>query len=182
MRLASVLLACCAMAACTSEPIAAPVTASSLPAALPVQTAQATNVQAGCPTKAAATIPVQLPQPGFLPPPTPGAKVAVPQRLHGSEPDYPAASKSCREEGKVAITYCVTIEGRLENVQVVTSSGFARLDNSILAWAARDRHTPGMIDGRPRRYCGLLFEHEFEIADKPQEHAGGASSNPVSGG
>lgn len=177
MRLASVFLTCCAVAACTSEPIAAPVGSSAQPA----KPVQAASGQAACPTKAGATISVQLPQPGFLPPPSAGAKVAVPQRLHGPEPDYPAASKSCREEGKVAISYCVTAEGRIENVQVVTSSGFARLDNSVLAWAARDRHAPGTIDGQPRRYCGLLFEHEFEIADKPQEHAGASSGSAFGG-
>lgn len=180
MRLASVLLACVGTAACTSEPMP--------PAAAPEPPMQVAHVdpiqtQGACPTKTVASIAIQPPQAGFLPPPPSGATVALPQRLRGDEPDYPTASRRCREEGKVAITYCVTAEGRLENVQVVSSSGFARLDNSILAWAARDRHTPGMINGQPRRYCGLKFEHEFEIADQPAEHAGeGALSNAAFGG
>ena len=69
----------------------------------------------------------------------------------------------CREQGKVTITYCVTAEGEVENVQVIISSGFARLDNALLAWAPRDRHTAGTVNGRPSLYCGLHEEHEFEI-------------------
>jgi hypothetical protein len=50
-------------------------------------------------------------------------------------------------------------------VQVVISSGFARLDNAVLAWATRDRHTPGTVNGRPRLYCGLKMEQEFELPE-----------------
>jgi len=169
MKLASGLLGCVGLIACSSEP-APPAAPASTIAAPPA--AAAASSEPGCPNKAAFPVNTQLPQAGFLPPPPSGATVALPQHLRGGEPDYPSASRRCREEGKVAITYCVAADGRVENLQVVTSSGFARLDNSVLVWATRDRHTPGTINGQARRYCGLHFEHEFEIDAVPAEHAG----------
>jgi protein TonB len=170
MRLASGLLGCLALAACSSDPAPSPALAIAAP---PAAVAPANTGEPGCPVKAAFPVTTQLPEAGFLPPPPSGSTVALPQHLRAGEPDYPSASRRCREEGKVAITYCVGADGRVENVQVVTSSGFARLDNSVLLWASRDRHTAGTINGKPSRYCGLHFEHEFAIDAAPAEHAGG---------
>jgi TonB family protein len=106
-----------------------------------------------------------MPTPSFIPAAPSGATVVTPRRLLAAEPAWPAASTRCREQGKVTITYCVSATGEVENVLVVISSGYARLDNAVLAWAARDRHTPGTVNGRPRLYCGMQMEQEFDLPE-----------------
>jgi periplasmic protein TonB len=146
-------------------------TADAPPAATPALAAETASVASSCPARAGTDMHTALPAPHFLPAPAAGAAVRLPARLRSNTPAYPSGSIPCHEEGKVTITYCVTIEGAVENVQVVVSSGFARLDNAMLAWAATDRHRPGTVDGQPRRYCGLTIEQEFEIGMEPPEHA-----------
>lgn len=118
-----------------------------------------------CPAKTETLYVPPMPQPGFVPAPARGATVVAPRRLHAASPAYSSASQRCREQGKVTITYCVSAEGDVENVQVLISSGYARLDNAVLAWAARDRHTAGMVNGRARLYCGLVAEQEFNLPE-----------------
>ncbi len=145
-----------ALAACsTPVPVAAAAPASAAVAAA----APASS----CPTKTQTLYQAPLPTPGFVPAPPRGAAVVQPKRLLGVAPAYPSASFRCRERGKVVITYCVSPEGKVENVLVISSSGFARLDNAVLAWADRDRHTPGTVNGKPSLFCGLHAEHEFTI-------------------
>jgi protein TonB len=117
---------------------------------------------AACPQKTSILYRPELPEPGFVPAAPRGAAVVAPQRIHSADPAYPSASRRCHEEGKVVITYCVSAEGRMDNVQVVVSSGYARLDNAILAWASRETHSPGTVNGRPRHFCGLSLEQEFD--------------------
>ncbi len=61
----------------------------------------------------------------------------------------------------MTVSYCVSPDGAVENAQVLVSSGYARLDNAVLAWATRERHTAGTVNGRARLYCGLVAEEEF---------------------
>jgi periplasmic protein TonB len=114
-----------------------------------------------------------LPAPHFLPAAPSGAALVLPARLRANTPPYPSASMRCHEEGKVTITYCVKVDGSVENVQVVVSSGFARLDNAVLGWASTDRHRPGTVNGQPRRYCGLTIDQEFELQAEPVDQAAG---------
>jgi periplasmic protein TonB len=121
---------------------------------------------AACPGRTDVLYRPQVPQAGFVPAAPSGAAVVAPQRIHAADPAYPTASRRCREEGKVVITYCISTEGKMDNVQVIVSSGFARLDNAILSWAARETHTPGTVNGRPRRFCGLSLEQEFDYMEE----------------
>jgi TonB family protein len=162
IALSGIAFLACGLAACTAD--APPATT----AALQTETATA---PAACPARAGTDMHTALPAPHFLPAPTTTAALRLPARLRSNTPAYPSASIPCHEEGRVMITYCVTTEGVVENVQVVVSSGFARLDNAMLAWAATDRHRPGTVDGQPRRYCGLTLEQEFEIGAAPSEQA-----------
>jgi periplasmic protein TonB len=165
-------IACAGLAACATPAPAVEEAASPAPAAL------ASSAPNACPAKTETLYSPQLPSPGFVPAPPRGAKVATPQRLHSAEPAYPVASQRCHEEGKVAISYCVSAEGRVENVQVVRSSGFARLDNAVLLWASRETHTPGAVNGRGHRYCGLSLEEAFDYKD---EAGGEARAVPPAG-
>jgi protein TonB len=115
-----------------------------------------------CPQKTDVLYKPEVPEAGFVPAAPRGATAVKPQRIHSADPAYPSASRRCHEEGKVVITYCVSAQGKMDNVQVIVSSGYARLDNATLAWAAREAHTPGAVNGLARRYCGLSLEQEFE--------------------
>jgi periplasmic protein TonB len=140
-------------------------------AAPPLQPIAAVLSDAGpqpsaCPSPTSVLYKPQVPEPGFVPAAPRGATVVRPQRIHSADPAYPTASRRCHEEGKVVITYCISTEGKMDNVQVIISSGFARLDNAILVWAARENHTPGTVNGRPRRFCGLSLEQEFDYMEE----------------
>jgi TonB family protein len=162
MKRAGFVLACLAVACATPNGDAPSVPAASTPSA------NVSSVSAGpaaCPARTETLYVPQMPEPGFIPAAPRGANVVAPKRLLAAEPEWPAASTRCREQGKVTITYCVSATGAVENVQVVISSGFARLDNAVLAWATRDRHTPGTVNGRARLYCGMKMEQEFDLPE-----------------
>jgi periplasmic protein TonB len=163
MKLASALCVCLVLAGCAGDKVA-----STAPSA--VGGAQPA-ARGACPAAALIDVKVQLPAPGFVPAPPRGTTLLLPQRLRGDAAQYPSASLPCREQGKVGVTFCVNAEGRVDNAQIVSSSGFARLDNAVLAWLQGDRYTPGTINGAARRYCGLHIEREFELEREQPEHA-----------
>lgn len=162
MKLASALGVCLVVASCADKP------APTAPA--PIIVAQAASPSA-CPAAARVGIKVELPAPGFVPAPPRGASQLLPQRLRPDIAQYPSASLPCREQGKVGVTFCVNAQGRVDNAQIVSSSGYARLDNAVLVWLQGDRYTPGAIDGAAHRYCGLHLEREFEVVREQPEHA-----------
>jgi len=160
MKRASLVLACLAVVSC-----ATPNEGASPPAISTASAAIASRSPAACPAPTETLYVPQMPTPGFVPAAPSGATVVAPRRLLAAEPAWPAASTRCREQGKVTITYCVSATGEVENVLVVISSGYARLDNAVLAWATRDRHTPGTVNGRPRLYCGMQMEQELDLPE-----------------
>jgi protein TonB len=166
MKRAALLLACFSLHAC-STPTASPKASIDDAAPKPLS----------CPTRVGTDMHTQLPEPHFLPAAPAGAALVLPARLRDNSPVYPSASRHCREEGKVMITYCVATDGLVENVQVVVSSGYARLDNAVLGWAATDRHRPGTVNGQPRRYCGLTIERLFEHEIDPANESAGLSAS-----
>src|SRR5690242_15891318 len=106
-----VLLFACIGAACaTPADVAAPAAPQPVAAAM----TEAGVRPAACPTRTDVLYRPQVPQAGFVPAAPSGAAVAAPQRIHAADPAYPAASRRCREEGKVVITYCISAEGRMD--------------------------------------------------------------------
>jgi TonB family protein len=63
---------------------------------------------------------------------------------------YPPGAVRRGEEGAVAIEYVVDASGKLKDVAVVSSSGFADLDNATLKYAMRVRATTSCPDQRYR--------------------------------
>ena len=165
MKRVSLVLACLGLVSCaTPNEGAPPVTA-----AAPVATA-ASSQPASCPAPTQTLYVPPRPQPGFVPAPAGGARVVAPRRLLAALPVWPSASRDCDERGTVTVSYCVSADGEVENAQVLVSSGYARLDNAVLAWVSRDRHTAGTVNGRPRRYCGMVAEQSREAqaaTDRP---------------
>jgi protein TonB len=163
MKLASALCVCLVLASCAADKPA--------PAAPPLLEVVQPAARGACPAAARLDIEVQLPAPGFVPAPPRGTAQMLPQRLRADTAQYPSASLPCREQGRVGVTFCVNADGRVDNAQIVSSSGFARLDNAVLGWLQGDRYTPGTINGAARRYCGLHLEREFEVEREQPEHA-----------
>lgn len=62
--------------------------------------------------------------------------------LHNPAPPYPPQSRRMSEEGKVILRVEVSAEGRAENIEVKTSSGSARLDESALRTVRSWRFIP----------------------------------------
>ena len=62
--------------------------------------------------------------------------------LHNPAPPYPPQSRRMNEEGRVILRVEVSAEGRAENVEIKTSSGSARLDESALRTVRSWRFIP----------------------------------------
>jgi protein TonB len=93
---------------------------------------------------------------GALPDPSFGAQAMGAVVPPGTEsgrrnapPDYPAESRRRGEEGVVRLALRVGIDGRVEDAQVATSSGFPRLDQAAVEAARRWRFRPATQGGLP---------------------------------
>jgi protein TonB len=65
------------------------------------------------------------------------------------EPEYPSLSRRLREQGLVRLRVHVTVEGRVSEVTLHTSSGFERLDKAALEAVKRWRFRPAQRAGTP---------------------------------
>jgi protein TonB len=96
-------------------------------------------------SESTAVSPITLPPPAPLPPEAPVVQVAsapepppiVPPRfnadyLQNPAPTYPALARRMHEQGRVLIRVLVSADGVPERIELKTSSGFPRLDNSAL--------------------------------------------------
>jgi periplasmic protein TonB len=61
----------------------------------------------------------------------------------------PAISTRLGEYGRVLVRVQVGTDGRALQVQLLKSSGYARLDDNALATVARWRFKPGSVNGVP---------------------------------
>ena len=78
--------------------------------------------------------------------------IVLPQidsRVGLSEPLYPSADIRAGHTGTVHLSVYVLENGRVGDVRLDQSSGYARLDESALREARRWRLKPGMRDGVP---------------------------------
>ena len=91
------------------------------------------------------------PPPAPPPPPAVPAKLELPSSkadyLHNPPPDYPRMSKRLGEQGKVVLKVLIGTDGAPQKVELVTSSGFERLDKSAMDAAMRWRYVPGKRGG-----------------------------------
>jgi protein TonB len=67
--------------------------------------------------------------------------------LHNPPPDYPRMSKRLGEQGKVVVKVLIGEDGRAQKVELLTTSGFERLDKSAMDAAMRWRYVPGKRGG-----------------------------------
>jgi periplasmic protein TonB len=94
------------------------------------------------------------PQPP-APPPPPAPRAVVRTKLElakGSQPNindyYPSASIRKEEEGLVKVNVCVLANGRVKDVSLIETSGFASLDEAALKVARQYRFKPPTVDGQ----------------------------------
>lgn len=69
--------------------------------------------------------------------------------LHNPPPVYPRMSRRLGEQGTVVLHVLISAQGLPERVELRTSSGFARLDQSALDAVPRWRFVPGQRQGVP---------------------------------
>ena len=103
------------------------------------------------------------------PPPPPAPVVATrpsPGRNFGSNmiDAYPAASIRAEEEGTTKVSVCVDTAGKISNVKMLKSSGFARLDEATLKELPRQRMTAAKgTDGKAMQMCDHVMEIVWEL-------------------
>lgn len=120
------------------------------------------------PAPAPFVAPAPPPEPVPLPPPEPPAIVETaptapanpappPKEIPASAiayleppaPVYPRASRRLNESGLVVVRVYVGVDGAPRQVQVLRSSGFARLDDAAVEGVRRARFRPYAENGRP---------------------------------
>ena len=69
--------------------------------------------------------------------------------LNNPAPAYPRMSKRLGEQGTVTVRVLINTEGRAEQAEIRTSSGYSRLDEAALETVKRWRYVPGKRAGAP---------------------------------
>jgi protein TonB len=69
--------------------------------------------------------------------------------LENPAPVYPAAARRLGEQGRVILRVLVNVRGTADEVQVRTSSGFARLDDTARDTVRRWRFVPARRGAEP---------------------------------
>jgi protein TonB len=105
------------------------------------------------PVVSATISPAAPPLPARSPPPAPSPSVAEPPRadmayLNNPPPAYPAVSKRAGEHGRVVLRVRVDADGRVEAIEVQSTSGYPRLDEAALAAVRRWKFVPAKLGER----------------------------------
>jgi protein TonB len=118
---------------------------------LPVDTLPMPDIAIDLPSESANAISL-APAPIAAPVAARAAPVLEPPRLDRKrskvEPAYPPTSRRLGEEGRVVVNVYVLADGRVGDVQVLTSSGYERLDAAALQHVRRNwRFDPAIRGG-----------------------------------
>lgn len=130
-----------------APPAVAP--SSPLPIASPV-------VATAAPARPAAAVAAPVPAP------TPAPRRPVEdsglgaRMLSAPPPKYPLESRRKREQGVVALSVLLGIDGRVETLSVSSSSGFERLDKAALKAVREWRWAPLVRNGEPVQVRGIV--------------------------
>lgn len=96
--------------------------------------------------------PAAKPAPPALPPVRPKADTARMSKQLAE--DYPSAALRKKQEGDVALSMCMSADGRASNVQIVKSSGVEALDEQAVKSMAKLRFAPAKDSaGKPVAWC-----------------------------
>ncbi len=72
-----------------------------------------------------------------------------------SAPNYPPLSRRMGEEGKLVLRVELDETGQIDKAEVISSSGYARLDNAALETVKSWQCQPPLRDGQPMRAIAL---------------------------
>jgi protein TonB len=98
----------------------------------------------------AAAPPVAAPAPPAPPPPPAAPRTVSVSEISFLAPpqlDYPLASRRAREQGQARVRVLVDAQGRPQQMELLRSTGFARLDEAALAAVRATRFKPYMENG-----------------------------------
>lgn len=74
---------------------------------------------------------------------------AVAQPLSANNPKYPRRAIMRNQQGRVKVNLWVDESGYVDNIELIESSGYAMLDNSVFRFAEEERFVPATQDGIP---------------------------------
>lgn len=116
----------------------------------PVQAAPAAPAPVSAPT-ATVEAPVVSAAPAAAPSPPAPPRIELPSSdaayLNNPKPAYPALSRRLGEQGKVVVRVLIGVDGRAQQVEIRSSSGYDRLDQAALATVRSWRYVPGTRNG-----------------------------------
>ena len=69
--------------------------------------------------------------------------------LRNPQPDYPRLSRQRGEQGRVVVNVLIGVDGNAQKAELITSSGFERLDRAALDTVRGWRYVPGKRGGVP---------------------------------
>jgi TonB family protein len=69
-------------------------------------------------------------------------------RAHQCVHAYPSAMLSAKHEGEVRLAFTISSEGRVEDVRVAQSSGYADFDNAAVGCAGSWKYMPTQREGQ----------------------------------
>lgn len=87
------------------------------------------------------------------------------QMVSGRPPRYPTESRRKHEQGTVVLFLTLGTDGRVANISVSRSSGFARLDDAAMDAVKRWRWAPPTREGQPVIAQGVV-EIPFQLQER----------------
>lgn len=155
------------IAAARPTPAPAPFMA---PAPAPAPAPAVVAAPAPAAVAAPATPAPPAPAPAPAAPPAPPAPPAAPRTVSVSEIafltppvlEYPFASRRAREQGQVRVRLLVDPQGRPQQLELLRSSGFARLDEAALAAVRATRFKP-YLDNGVAQAVRVVMPLDFEL-------------------
>lgn len=92
-----------------------------------------------------------------------GTAVQLPYITYKTEPSYPEECRKNRQEGTVLLKVLVGEDGRVLEVNVASSSGFALLDNSALRTVYKWRFSPARDAKKQKVKCYVNLPIIFKL-------------------
>ena len=121
-----------------------------VPAFVPVAPAPAAppaaNALVAVTSKPGPELPAAAPGPAVQPAPVRTA--AGVSTAHCEKPEYPAISRRREEKGTVTLRFLVSVQGRVLQSEVESSSGYTRLDEAARNGLSKCLFRPATVDGR----------------------------------
>lgn len=138
-------------------PVAAPqpIVESPAPPIAPVVLSPAHTTPAPAAVEAPPTPPAAPPAPPKVTGPAEGGDMST-RMISFTAPTYPLDSRRMREEGTVTLSLLLGVDGRVSEISVSGSSGFARLDKAALEAVRKWRWAPVMRNGEPVMVRGTV--------------------------